>query len=267
MKCPRCNQKLRRSKKDPSFGLCDHCRKKYRWIEKEKSSDAESKSIPAASSGESNSPSMRTPSKGTSSKRTSSAIKKTKQNQKRRTKQRIFLCFLALLLIIALVFGFGKLKDKLTGGNSPLAKDFDKITLGMSYKELTDLMGSKGTNISPSQASDIDTAMYQWTDKETNGNITIMIQNDSVITKTQSGIMNPDSSAKITLDAYDKVENGMSYDDVVSLIGGRGILASDSSSGGFSTQMYIWYGKDGISNAVITFQDDAVFSKTQLGLE
>lgn len=33
MKCPRCGNKLRRSKKDPSFGLCDHCRKKFRWTE------------------------------------------------------------------------------------------------------------------------------------------------------------------------------------------------------------------------------------------
>lgn len=31
MKCPRCRNELRRSKKDPSYGLCDVCRKKYRW--------------------------------------------------------------------------------------------------------------------------------------------------------------------------------------------------------------------------------------------
>lgn len=30
MKCPRCNNELRRSKKDPDYGLCDNCKKKYK---------------------------------------------------------------------------------------------------------------------------------------------------------------------------------------------------------------------------------------------
>jgi len=31
MKCPRCKNELRRSKKNPEFGLCDTCRKKFTW--------------------------------------------------------------------------------------------------------------------------------------------------------------------------------------------------------------------------------------------
>lgn len=30
MKCPRCGNELRISKKDPKYALCDTCRKKYR---------------------------------------------------------------------------------------------------------------------------------------------------------------------------------------------------------------------------------------------
>lgn len=33
MNCPRCGNKLRRSTKDPNYGLCDNCRKKYKWLE------------------------------------------------------------------------------------------------------------------------------------------------------------------------------------------------------------------------------------------
>lgn len=33
MKCPKCGKKLRRSSNNPAIGLCDNCRKKYRWIE------------------------------------------------------------------------------------------------------------------------------------------------------------------------------------------------------------------------------------------
>lgn len=33
MKCPKCGGELQRSKKDPSYGLCYTCRKKFRWVE------------------------------------------------------------------------------------------------------------------------------------------------------------------------------------------------------------------------------------------
>lgn len=33
MKCPRCGNELRQSTKDPNYGLCDNCRKKYKWLE------------------------------------------------------------------------------------------------------------------------------------------------------------------------------------------------------------------------------------------
>ena len=35
MKCPHCQQDLRRSTKDPQYGLCDFCRKKYPWHDTE----------------------------------------------------------------------------------------------------------------------------------------------------------------------------------------------------------------------------------------
>ena len=31
MKCPKCGKELRRSEKDPNYGLCDNCMKKYKW--------------------------------------------------------------------------------------------------------------------------------------------------------------------------------------------------------------------------------------------
>ena len=41
MKCPRCGQELRRSQRDPSFGLCDNCRKKFKLIPDEKCADTD----------------------------------------------------------------------------------------------------------------------------------------------------------------------------------------------------------------------------------
>ena len=33
MKCPKCGGELKRSKKDPTYGLCYTCRKKFRWVD------------------------------------------------------------------------------------------------------------------------------------------------------------------------------------------------------------------------------------------
>lgn len=35
MKCPKCGNELRRSQKDSQYGLCDHCRKKFQWIDED----------------------------------------------------------------------------------------------------------------------------------------------------------------------------------------------------------------------------------------
>ena len=35
MKCPICGNELRPSKKDPAYGLCDNCKKKFKLTKKE----------------------------------------------------------------------------------------------------------------------------------------------------------------------------------------------------------------------------------------
>ena len=35
MLCPRCGNDLRRSTKDPNYGLCDNCKKKYKWYDEQ----------------------------------------------------------------------------------------------------------------------------------------------------------------------------------------------------------------------------------------
>lgn len=41
MKCPKCGNELRISKKDPSYGLCDNCKKRYHLPERLRKNDSE----------------------------------------------------------------------------------------------------------------------------------------------------------------------------------------------------------------------------------
>ena len=69
--------------------------------------------------------------------------------------------------------------------------------------------------------------------------------------------------SKISLDEYNQIKNGMTYDQVVEIIGGEGELSSEA----YSTKIYTWDGQGSLgANAIITFQNGKVVSKAQAGL-
>ena len=76
---------------------------------------------------------------------------------------------------------------------------------------------------------------------------------------------------KISLDEFNQIKNGMTYDEVVSIIGSKGELLSESDLGigsEYVTTMWRWEGKGSIgANANVMFQDGKVVNKAQFGLE
>lgn len=78
---------------------------------------------------------------------------------------------------------------------------------------------------------------------------------------------NPNNSKYITLEEFNKIETGMSYDEVKEIIGSDGELLSTSSFNNYSISIYIWYGKGSIgANANVTFTNGKVSGKAQAGL-
>lgn len=83
-------------------------------------------------------------------------------------------------------------------------------------------------------------------------------------------IGNPFSTKGITLSEFNKIQNGMSYQEVVSIIGEEGtVLSSVDLNIGYeyAAQIYSWYGNNSVANANVTFQGGKVIAKAQLGLK
>lgn len=72
----------------------------------------------------------------------------------------------------------------------------------------------------------------------------------------------------ITAEKFNAIETGMTYDEVVNIIGSEGELSSQVDIGGdeYKTEIYVWYGAVTGSNANVTFQGGKVVAKAQLGL-
>lgn len=78
------------------------------------------------------------------------------------------------------------------------------------------------------------------------------------------------NTAKISLDEFNQLQTGMSYEQAVAVIGGEGAKLSESSFGDVTTVMYQWDGSNDSgfgANANAMFQGDKLVSKAQLGLK
>lgn len=72
----------------------------------------------------------------------------------------------------------------------------------------------------------------------------------------------------ITAEKFNAIESGMTYDEVVNIVGSDGELSSQVDIGGdeYKTEIYVWYGVVPGSNANVTFQGGKVVAKAQIGL-
>lgn len=71
----------------------------------------------------------------------------------------------------------------------------------------------------------------------------------------------------ISMDEFMRIRSGMSYRQVVDIVGSEGELSAQSEGGGFVFEMYSWKGSGGGgANAIISFQNGSVASKAQAGL-
>ena len=70
----------------------------------------------------------------------------------------------------------------------------------------------------------------------------------------------------VTMRNYSRIEPGMSYRQVVAILGKDGTEVSSNQIGDLSTVMYQWTGGF-MANMHVMFQNDRMVSKAQFGLE
>lgn len=82
-----------------------------------------------------------------------------------------------------------------------------------------------------------------------------------------TGVAETEEAGGITMAKFNQLETGMSYAEVVEILGEEGTELSRTDMMGIVTVMYSWDGKSFASNMNAMFQNDEMVSKAQLGLE
>ena len=75
------------------------------------------------------------------------------------------------------------------------------------------------------------------------------------------------AAGTMSLEEFNQIQNGMSYEKVQKIVGSAGTVLSESSIGGISIRIVSWLGNGSLgSNAAITFPNGAVSGKAPAGL-
>ena len=149
---------------------------------------------------------------------------------------------------------------------------YNRIETGMTYDEVAGLIGAEPDSQSTMDLMGSEVLTCIWYGEGSVGaNATIQFQDGTVTSKAQSGLDGDSQQAsggKLTLAVYNQIEIGMTYDDVVGLIGAEPDSQSTMDLMGSEIIACTWYGEGSAgANAMIQFQDGAVSAKSQAGLE
>lgn len=142
--------------------------------------------------------------------------------------------------------------------------NYKKVKKGMTYDEVKALFGEDGEEQSSSSAAGQEGTTYTW-ESDDFGAVSVVFVNDKVASKAQAGVDTSDSA--VTLKQYKKVKTGMTYKKVVKIFGSEGTENASSSAAGSTGKVYTWSGEATGSTVSITFVDNKVQSKAQVGLE
>lgn len=85
-------------------------------------------------------------------------------------------------------FGTNTSESPTKSGNASLTKaNYEQIKNGMSYKQVVDILGSEGSEMSNSEIGKYKTVTYKW-DSDNYSYIIVTIQNDKLMFKSQNGL-------------------------------------------------------------------------------
>lgn len=138
---------------------------------------------------------------------------------------------------------------------------FNQIQNGMSLDEVLSIFQTEGVLKSMKKLDNEKSisVQYLWDGEPEFSNILLSFDDNILVTKVQSNLdqaVKP--SVTITKKQLNQIKKGMSYDEVIKILGGKGQLISESYQLGdrFYSVTYEWKGKSELSSGQIMFDEN-----------
>lgn len=171
--------------------------------------------------------------------------------KKKRKNKRLLILLLLFLLIIGIgAFLFIRHANQkpiqnensvstMNGKNKISSDALEQLETGMTYSEVTDLIGNEGNKLLQVNSEETSAERYQWTAKDGEGTVLLSFRDEKLVSISQTG-MKTDASVSLSEDMKKELKSDMSYDDVVKLLGEKGLLLSETLQDGFTNKLYVW---------------------------
>jgi hypothetical protein len=86
--------------------------------------------------------------------------------------------------------------------------------------------------------------------------------------KTELSTPQPQNTSGVNMENYSKIQTGMSYEEVVAILGKQGEEMSSNDIAGYKNVMYMWDGDSGFgANMNAMFQNGKLIQKAQFNLQ
>ena len=144
-------------------------------------------------------------------------------------------------------------------------KKFVALPMGSDYNTVRNALGVDGELKHENQVGDTKTQAYQF---RVGSAVAMMtFQRGQLTNKAMDSLtFYRQNGESITMDQFNRVQTGMTYDQVKDIFGRHGLLKSETNIGGHDSRLMSWINSDG-SNVIITFSQGTVSSKTQTRLK
>lgn len=156
---------------------------------------------------------------------------------------------------------------------------YNLVENGMTLGEVENILGGSGTVLveigSPEESNYTVTVLYHGVGN-VGANANFTFQGGKLLAKAQTGLGDTEYGSdnaehnEITLDMYNKVDFGMTYAEVIDIIGWEGTVTSEIGEPGdiYYIIVVLYEGQGSLgANANFTFQDNILSAKTQFGLK
>ena len=196
-----------------------------------------------------------------------------KRSHKRKRKKGKLV--VALILILLLIIGIGtfffikNLKEKQsqnestvvtpTGNNKISTDSYEQLETGMTYDEVKSLIGNAGNKLLQVTSDENSAERYQWITKDGEGTVLLSFEDGNLISISQAG-METGGSVSLSDEVKKEIKSDMSYKEVTSVLGEKGVLLSETLQNGTTSKLYEWKDSNSGKSFSIVFVEDKLRS-------